>query len=70
MTTLITAVADGLLMQTPHPEPGKTGRWAKPPQEPSDCYFCLNPDLLKRRPAVGYVLRDGWRLGVCRLRRP
>jgi len=45
------------------------GRWAREPDggRPDRCYFCPLADI---RPAVGFVVRDGWRYGYCEKHKP
>ena len=40
----------------------KVGRWCLPPHIPDRCDFCPLGDI---KPAVGFVVDDGWRHGFC-----
>ena len=44
--------------------PYKVGRWAKDPDGgiPDRCYFC---PLINIKPAISYIVKDGWRYGYC-----
>jgi hypothetical protein len=47
----------------------KVGRWAKDPDGgiPDRCYYCPLADI---KPAVGFVVEDGWRYGYCQDHKP
>ena len=42
--------------------PYKVGRWCESPLVPDRCEFCPLDDI---KPAVGFIVNNGWRYGFC-----